>query len=71
MIHQIAGERSEYNNHIGRISKELQTVDDELQTGNNIYARMSDYQKGECQRESKNLESQIKTLERELDRKSS
>jgi hypothetical protein len=32
---------------------------------------MSDYQKGAWQRESKNLESQIKTLERELDRKPS
>lgn len=68
---QIATERSEYNNEIGRISRELQTVEDELRTGNNNYARMSDYQKGAWQRESKNLESQIKTLERELDRKPS
>jgi inner membrane protein len=68
---QIGAERSEYNNEIGRISRELQTVEDELRTGNNNYARMSDYQKGAWQRESKNLESQIKTLERELDRKPS
>lgn len=68
---QIAAERSEYNNEIGRISRELQAVEDELRTGNNNYARMSDYQKGAWQRESKNLESQIKTLERELDRKPS
>lgn len=68
---QIAAERSEYNNEIERISRELQTVEDELRTGNNNYARMSDYQKGAWQRESKNLETQIKTLEHELDRKPS
>ena len=68
---QITAERSEYNNEIRRISRELQTVEDELRTGNNNYARMSDYQKGAWQRESKTLESQIKTLERELDRKPS
>jgi hypothetical protein len=32
---------------------------------------MSDYQKGVWQRENKTLESQIKTLEHELDRKPS
>nr|WP_299416899.1 hypothetical protein [uncultured Emticicia sp.] len=68
---QIASQRSEYNNEVGRISRELRSVEDELRIGNNNYARMSDYQKGVWQRESKNLESQIKTLEHELDRKPS
>lgn len=43
---QIASQRSEYNNEIGRISRELRSTEDELRTGNNNYARMSDYQKG-------------------------
>ena len=68
---QIASQRSEYNNEVGRISRELRSVEDELRTGNNNYARMSDYQKGVWQRDSKNLESQIKTLEREINRKPS
>ncbi len=68
---QIGSQRSEYKNEIGRISRELHTIEDELRTGNNNYARMSDYQKGAWQRESKNLESQIKALQRELDRKPS
>lgn len=68
---QIASQRSEYNNEVGRISRELQTLEDELHTGQQNYARISDYQKGVWQRESKTLESQIKTLERELDRKPS
>ena len=68
---QNASQRSEYNSEIGRISRELRTIDDELHTGNTNYARMSDYQKGAWQHESKTLESQIKTLERELDRKPS
>jgi predicted nucleic acid-binding Zn-ribbon protein len=67
---QIASQRSEYNNEVGRISRELRSVEDELRTGNN-YARMSDYQKGTWQRESKNLESKIKTIEREINRKPS
>lgn len=62
---QIGSLRSEYNNEIGRISRELHTIETELHTGNANYARMSDYQKGVWQRESKNLESQIKTLQRE------
>ena len=68
---QIASQRSEYNNEVGQISRELRNVEDELRTGNNNYARMSDYQKGTWQRESKNLESQIKTIEREINRKPS
>ncbi|MCP9762317.1 hypothetical protein [Lacihabitans soyangensis] len=68
---QIAAERSEYNNEIGRISRELQTLEDELYTGQQNYARMSDYQKGRWIQESKTLESQIKSLERELNRKPS
>lgn len=66
---QIASQRSEYNNEIGRISRELQTLENELHTGQQNYTRMSDYQKGRWIQESKSLESQIKTLERELNRK--
>ena len=68
---QIGSQRSEYNTEIGRISRELHITENELQNGNANYARMSDYEKGAWQRESKNLESQIKTLQRELDRKPS
>lgn len=68
---QIASQRSEYNSEVGRLSRELQAVEDELQAGQQNYARMSDYQKGRWIQESKTLESQIKTLEREIDRKPS
>ena len=68
---QIAAERSSYNNEVGRISRELRSVEDELRTGNTSYARMSDYQKGVWHRESKTLECQIKALQHELDRKPS
>lgn len=68
---QIASQRSEYNNEVGRISRELQTLEYELHAGQQNYARMSDYQKGRWIQESKTLESQIESLERELNRKPS
>ena len=43
---QISAQRSEYNNELGRISRELQTLEEELHEGQRNYARMSDYQKG-------------------------
>ncbi|WP_305953310.1 hypothetical protein [Emticicia oligotrophica] len=43
---QIASQRSEYNNEVGRISRELQTLEDELHEGQKNYAQMSDYPKG-------------------------
>jgi inner membrane protein len=68
---QIASKRREYDDETSRLLRELHTTEAELRTGNSNYNRLSDYEKGQWIKESKDLESQMKALKREIDRKPS
>lgn len=68
---QIETKRKSYYDDIEQLSSELGFLKSELIDGNRNYNRMSDYEKGRWIRKSKDLESEIKSLEREIKRKPS